>query len=167
MAKVQAWADDRSAFLEAVRGYAPSKTKAYAVALDDLIGWTCLQGDDLRFVARDGDQSIVKFCVPGVDTPFWAAYPRKVDGAKLTVFPEPHASIPEDVREMARQRLAEMEGDDPAPNSQPMVSFRVLEDCTVRERVKELFQEMLRRLATRNSGEGTAERGAAPDRPRD
>src|SRR4051794_1532948 len=106
MAEIHAWADDRAAFLEAVRNYAPAEAEAYGTALDDLIGWTRLQGEALQFVARDGEQSIVKFCVPGVATPFWAAYPRKHDGAKLTVFPEPHADVPEEVRDLARQQLA-------------------------------------------------------------
>jgi hypothetical protein len=146
MAEVAEWANDCKAFLQAVGGYAPTKNAVYANVLDDLIEWTRLQGDALHFVARDGDQCIVKFCVPGVDTPFWAAYPRKHDGAKLTVFPEPHALIPEEVREWARRELAELEGRQPTPNSQPMVSFAVLQERTARERVKELFQKMLGRI---------------------
>jgi len=73
-------------------------------------------------------------------------YPRKADGAKLTIFPEATSRLPEGLRELAGRGLAELEGRAPRLNSQPMLSFRVLEEPAALVRLKLLLQELLRRI---------------------
>jgi len=97
-----------------------------AVVLDRLIRWSMQQGNAVVFTPHSGSQSLVKFCLPGMDTHIWSAWPRKADGAKLHVLTDPHPRFPEPLRDVARRELARLDGRQPKPNELPVVSFRNL-----------------------------------------
>jgi hypothetical protein len=114
----------REAFLAEVERCCGGPARAdYAAALDHLIRWTQEQGSALVFTPHSGPQKLVKFCVPGVETSFWSAWPRRADGAKLHVLTDPHPRFPESLREVARRELARLDGRQPKPGELPVVSF--------------------------------------------
>lgn len=94
-------ASARKAFLDQVDQYAGAVVRGeYAAILDELIQWSEHRAPALTFVPHDGQQALIKFCLPGMNTHLWSAWPRKVDGAKLHVMTDPHPRFPEPLREL-------------------------------------------------------------------
>lgn len=136
----------RTAFLRAIDATTPFRTREFGEVLDELIRWSEQHDWGIQFVAHGGSQGLVKYCVPGVDAHFWSAWPRQVDGAKLHIFADPHPRFPEELRDVARQELAQLDGRTPNPTELPVVSFeRLLLDGAMR-RVKKLMCQLLHGL---------------------
>lgn len=137
------WDHDREAFIRVVRAYSPADADDFTRILDELIRWSREHDWAIEFVPHDGSQSVVKFALPGMHAPFWTAYPRQADGAKLCAVDSVGSVFPEQVRTEARRILAELDGREPEPNEAPTVSFRALRSEDALRQVKRLFCQLL------------------------
>ena len=145
---------DRDAFIAAVRRSTPQQAEEFAAVLDELLRWSEQHDWAIQFMHHEGSQAVVKYCVPGVATPFWSAWPRQADGAKLCVLTDPHPRFPEADRDMARRELAALDGRTPEPTEVPTVSFQQLLSGEARRRVRALMCRLLCRVC------GPADRAA-------
>ncbi len=141
----------KAAFLDAVQTLAPDRVGRFAVVLDDLVAWSEQFHPRLQFVWHAGGrgsqrQHLVKYCVPGVPSPFWAAWPKGADGAKLSVLTDRGKEFPEHLREEARVELAAIDGREPKAGESPEVAFAQLIWPANRERVKALLARLLGQL---------------------
>jgi hypothetical protein len=121
----------------------------YAEILHTLIGWSARQGEVIVFAPHDGPQSLVKFCLPGMErnTHIWSAWPRKADGAKLHVLTDSNRQrFPEPLRELARRELARLDGRKPKAGELPVVSFRNLRTAGAQTSLMALLSQLLREL---------------------
>jgi hypothetical protein len=133
----------RTEFLDKVEDWAPGQAKRFAPVLDELIRWAEENAWGVRFTRHDGIHKMVKFCVLGVETPFWAVVARTGDGAKLTMLNNPHPRIPDGLREEARGQLARIDGKEPKPDGVPEVAFTKLIWPPYRQQVLDLMTRLL------------------------
>jgi hypothetical protein len=151
-------AEDRAAFVEAVRDCAPADADEFGLIVDALIAWSAEHDWALHHVSASTQvQAVVKFALPGMAAPFWTAYPRKADGAKLSVVDSGGAVFPEAVRDEARRVLAALDGRVPEPGEAPTVALQRLRSTDAVRQVKRLLCRLL--VAMGQEGET----GAAPD----
>lgn len=137
-------AEARDAFLAEVGRSSGDAVRAdYAAVLDAIIAWTERQGNALVFAPHAGSQALVKFCIPGVETSFWSAWPRRADGAKLHLLTDPHPRFPEALRDVARRELARIDGRQPNPGELPVVSFSNLRSDKARRDLDALLSRLL------------------------
>ena len=142
---------ERAPFLAKVGEYKPRRAVRIGEVLNALVEWSEGRGGEIEFTPHTGSagrepQALVKYCVPGVGTPFWAAYPRAADGAKLHVLTDPHPRFPEDLRREAREVLAGLDGRRPNPTECPVVSFETLADPAALASLLALLASVLDRL---------------------
>ena len=134
---------DRTAFVDKVREYAPDDVNDFGRIADDLIAWSTQHDWAIQHAPRgDQKQAVVKFTLEGMNAPFWTAYPRKTDGAKLCVV-DSEDVFPDSVRATARRVLAELDGRVPEENEAPTVSFQKLRSDEALRRVKQLLCHLM------------------------
>lgn len=133
----------QAAFLDKVEVWAPGQAKRFAPVLDELIRWAEANAWGVRFARHDGPHKMVKYCVPGVETPFWTVVARTGDGAKLTMLNNSHPRFPEELRDEARGELARIDGREPKPDGVPEVAFTKLIWPPYRQQVLELMTRLL------------------------
>ena len=115
--------EDREAFVRKVSTYAPDDAVEFGRIADSLITWSAEHDGALEHVSAEGqEQDVVKYAIPEMNAPFWTAYPRKADGAKLCVL-DSDTVFPSHLVTEARAELAEMDGREPKSNERPTVSF--------------------------------------------
>lgn len=141
----------KSDFLAEVGRYVPDVVKGFERVLDDLVLWSEQHKPDIEFVWHEGNdgrvrQMLVKYCVPGIPSPFWAAWPRAKDGAKLSLLTDANA-FPEELREAARAGLATIGKEDVF--EVPEVSFGSLIPQVRRDQLKALMERLLKDLVRR------------------
>ena len=129
-------------FLDKVEVWA-GQAKRFAPALDELIRWGEENAWGVQFTRHDGTHKMVKYCVPGVETPFCAVVARTGDGGKLTLLTGPHPRFPEELRKEAREQLARIDGREPKPDGVPEVAFTKLIWPPYRQQVLELMTRLL------------------------
>jgi hypothetical protein len=135
------------AFLREVERSAGAAAGAdYKQPLDELVRWSEQQAPALGFVPHGGSQALAKYCLPGVKSSFWSAWPRRGDGAKLHVLTDPHPRFPEELREVARRELARLDGREAKPGEIPVVSFANLRSEQSRRDVEALLSRLLREV---------------------
>jgi hypothetical protein len=130
-------------FLAKVEVWAPGQSIRFAPALDDLIKWSEENAWGVQFTHHAGVHHLVKYCVPGVNTPFWSAVPRTGDGARFTLLNEPHQRFPEALRNEAREELCRIGGVKSSSEGVPEVAFTKLIWEPYRLRVLDLMTKML------------------------
>jgi len=129
----------RAAFLSRVKGYASGQAARFEPALDELIRWS--EENGLEFTRHTGMHDLVKFSVVGAKMAFWSATPRTGDGGKLTLLND--SRFPEELRSLAREELARIDGKAPQPSGIPEVAFAMLIWEPYRVRVLDLMARLL------------------------
>jgi hypothetical protein len=129
----------RAAFLSSVEGHVTGESVRFAPALDELIRWS--QAHGLEFTAHVGVHDLLKFSIPAAKMAFWAATPRPRDGAKLTLLSA--NSFPEQLRTLAREELALIDGTTAKPEAVPVLAFTKLIWAPYRVRVLDLMTRLL------------------------
>jgi len=119
--------------------------------LDELIAWSEQYSNVLTFTWHEGKpgverQSLVKYCLTGTASPFWAVWPRPKDGAKLTLLTDKDA-FPGDLRNLARERLAAIGGHKPKPV--PEISMQSMIPQKTRAEVIELMTGLMKQVTER------------------
>jgi len=130
-------------FLAKVEVWAPGQAVRFAPVLDDLIKWSEENSWGVQFTHHTGVHHLVKYCVPGITTPFWSVVPRTSDGARLTLMNDPHPRYPEALRTEARIELARIDGVAAKTEGVPEVAFTKLIWAPYRERVLDLMTRLL------------------------
>lgn len=135
-------AETKAGFLSKVEDYATGQSSRFALPLDELIRWSEEAG--LVFARHGGANELVKFCLPGTSSTFWAATPRRGDGGKFTLLST--ASFPERLRAMAREEFARIEAKPQRPDGVPELPFTQLIWEPYRKLVLELMGKLLEEL---------------------
>jgi hypothetical protein len=102
----------------------------------------------------------VRFCIPGVERPFWSAVARSSDGARFAVLDGAHPRFTDELRDEARAELAGIAGAAADPDAVPALAFAKLIWPPYRERVLGLMARLLDRVHGRvGAGAPGAARG--------
>jgi hypothetical protein len=109
-------------FFAKVDRHTPDQVKRVRIVLNDLLQWSEEHSWGLSFFHQN-PKGPIRFCVEGVVSPFWVFTPHSGDGARLTILTAAHPKFPDDLRDEARQVLAQLDGRKPEPNEVPMVGY--------------------------------------------
>jgi hypothetical protein len=148
----------RDGYLKKVEAYAAGQSARFAPPLDELIRWS--EANGLEFTPHAGVHDLVKFSVRGAAMAFWTAAPRTGDGAKLTLLNDPR--FPEELRTLARDELARIDGRAAQPDGVPEVAFTKLIWGPYRARVLELMARLLDGVRRPEPDRGPAAAGRSP-----
>jgi hypothetical protein len=109
-------------FFKRVDRHTPAESKRVRTVLNDLLQWTEEHSWGLSFIDRN-PKGPIRCCAKGVVSPFWIFAPHTADGARLTLMTASDLKYPEELRDEARQVLAQLDGRKPEPHEVPMVGY--------------------------------------------
>jgi hypothetical protein len=132
----------RAAFLKKVEDHVSGESARFAMPLDELISWS--EGHGLAFAPHGGVHDLLKFSIPGATLAFWLLTPRPGDGAKLNLLGA--TGFPENLRTLARDELALIDGTASKPEGPPVVSFTKMIWGPYRARILTLMGRLLDEL---------------------
>jgi hypothetical protein len=132
----------RAAFLKKVEDHVSGESARFAMPLEELISWS--EANGLAFTSHGGVHDLLKFSIPGENLAFWLLTPRPGDGAKLNLLGS--TGFPENLRTLARDELALIDGMASKPEAPPVLSFTKMIWGPYRARILALMGRLLDEL---------------------